>query len=159
MVLSLPFMFRFVLPRQSSELITSPILLRPLLRTPLVGAALSWWWGLACPKYLESYAGGGFEPCSAPFWEERVSHASKVCQGRARLNGSQDVCASTSQRYRQPEGPPLGAVPRWMVWVSGPEDVGEGGLSTALSKHSYPWGLLFKTSSLVGDEVPHPRSP
>ena len=82
--------------------------------------------GLACPKYLESYAGGGFDPCSAPFWEERVSHASKVCQGRARLNGSQDVGASTSQRCRQLEGPPLGAVPRWMVGCLGRKTLGKG---------------------------------
>ena len=56
-------------------------------------------------------------------------------------------------------GTALGGCSALDGWVSGPEDVGEGGLSTAVSKHSYPWGLLFKTSSLVGDEVPHPRPP
>ena len=44
-------------------------------------------------------------------------------------------------------------------WVSGPEDVEEGGLSTVVGKHSIPRGLFFKTSSPVGDEVPRPRRP
>ena len=44
-------------------------------------------------------------------------------------------------------------------WVSGPDGVGEGGLSTVVGKHSNPWGLLFKTSSPVGDEVPRSRRP
>ena len=44
-------------------------------------------------------------------------------------------------------------------WVSGPENVEEGGLSTVVGKLSNPWGQLFKTSCPVGDEVPRPRRP
>ena len=61
------------------------------LPSPLAGAALVVVRGLACPKYLESYARGGFNLCSPLLWGERVSHASKICQGRARLNGSHEL--------------------------------------------------------------------
>ena len=44
-------------------------------------------------------------------------------------------------------------------WVSGPESVGEEGLSTVMGKLSDPWGLLFKPSSPVGDQVPRSRRP
>lgn len=63
------------------------------------------------------------------------------------------------QQDRPPEGPSLGDRPMLDGWVSGPEGVGEGGLSTVVSKLSEPWGRLFKTSILLGDEVPRSRRP
>ena len=44
-------------------------------------------------------------------------------------------------------------------WMSGQESVREGGLSTVVGKLSDPWGLLFKPSSPVEDEVPRSRRP
>ena len=82
--------------------------------------------GLACPRYLESYTRGDFNPCSPPLWGKRVSHASKVCQGRARLNVSHELAASTGQQCRPPEGPPSMGRPVLDNWVSGPEGVGKG---------------------------------
>ena len=109
---------------------------------------------LVCPKYLESYARGGFTPCSPPLWGERVSHVSKVCQGRARLNGSHELgrqyglTVPTARRAVLYGMPCVG----WLaVWAGGRW---EGGLSTVVGKLSDPWGLLFKSSSPVGDEVP-----
>ena len=61
---------------------------------------------------------------------------------------------STGQRCRPPEGLPLVGRPMLDGWVSGPDSFGEGGLSTVMGKLSCPWGLFFKTTSPLGDEVP-----
>ena len=78
---------------------------------PPSGSRLVVVWVLACPKYVESYARGGFDPCSASFGGERVSHASKVSQGRAKLNGSQDVGCQYGSTVPPTRGTALGGCP------------------------------------------------
>ena len=85
--------------------------------------------GFACSRYLESYGGGDFNPYSAPFWKEGVSHA----QGRARLNRSRDIGCQYGSPSR---GNALGCRLVLDDWVSGLELVGEGDFNTARG-HTY----------------------
>ena len=141
---------------------SSPPLSRPRslpdVRPP-AGSRLVMVGGLACPKYLESYARGGFNPCSPPLWGEKVSHASKFCQGRARLNGSHELGCHYGSTVPPARRAALYGTPcvGWLgFWAGGRWG---RGLSTVVGKLSNPWGLLFKPSSPVGDEVPHSRWP
>ena len=114
---------------------------------------------LACPKYLESYARGGFNPSSPLLWGDRVSHASKVCQGRARLNGSHELGCQYGSAVLPARRASLYGTPcvGWLgVWVG--ERWGRGSQQRRGQTFG-SMGLLFKPSSPVGDDVPRSRRP
>ena len=66
---------------------------------------------------------------------------------------SEMYAASMGQWCHLTEGPPLVAVLHWMVGCLSRKTLGKGVLAPSWAN------MLFKMSSLVGDEVPHLRWP